>query len=592
MIRINCALRHAAAYCVAIFALGYVLPASAETPLILSHAKWNEAADFDVYFPLRNKAELDKLVEAQVDQSSDRYHKWLTPDEFETRFGPTSETIAQVTAELNGLGFHVAEHRGQMLHVTANVAAVESAFGVSINHARFAEGTEALVADGALRLTPTLAASGAQISQFTTVGPFRKHSQVVDLPLGKHPENYESELGPYVTADLRQAYDYPSVEAVNGKGVVIGILMQGGYNASDIDGYFHYEGVPSSLYPKLTNVPVNGGTAFSTSGSVETHLDIQQSAGMALGATERLYNLSDLSDPTVLYGLNLMVAENVVDVVNMSFGEPEVDYLAKNNGGISRTYLLAIEETLFEQGSAQGITFVASSGDHGSKPESAPKGDTVLNVEAPASDPYVTGVGGTNLVTDFTQGSLDSTYVSEFELPDDEKGGELWASGGGTSIFFSKPSFQTLVPTPSTKWRTVPDLALHMGGCPGDAIDSCAGKRSADWVAIGGKLEGVIGTSASSPDIVGMYALTAKLAKSRLGWMNPSLYQAAKYQAAHPSVVIYRHKLITGGNGTYNIKAPYDMVIGNGTIDARLFIEGLLGKSLPASGVPESATNP
>jgi subtilase family serine protease len=479
-----------------------------------------------------------------------------------------------------------------MLHVTANVATVEAAFGVSINHARFAEGTEALVADGELQRTPALVASGAQIPQFTTVPGFRRHSRIVDVPAREHPDNYISDLGPYLTADLRQAYDYPSVKSVNGQGIVIGILMQGGYNASDIDGYFKFELVPSSLYPKLITEKVNGGTPFSTSISGETHLDIQQSAGMALGATEFLYNLSDLDDPTVLYGLNLMVAENAVDMVNMSFGEPEVDYLAKNNGGISREYLLVIEDALFEQGSAQGITFVASSGDHGSKPKSAPSGNDVLNVEAPASDPYVTGVGGTNLVTDFTKGSNDSTYVSEFELPDPEKG-ELWASGGGVSIFWPKPSFQKLVTTPSSKARTVPDLALHMGGCPGDATSKCAGTRSADIEAIGGKLFGVIGTSASSPDIVGMFALAAKLVKGhRLGWMNPSLYEAAAYQAKHPTTIIFRHAAITGNNGTYNVKAPYDMVIGNGTIDARLFIEGLLGVKLAASGVPATATNP
>jgi len=74
-----------------------------------------------------------------------------------------------------------------------------------------------------------------------------------------------------------------------------------------------------------------------------------------------------------------MVSDNNVDIVNMSFGEPEVDFLAKNNGGISQTYLLTIYDTLFEQGSAQGITFVASSGDYGGNPRADPSGGTRLS---------------------------------------------------------------------------------------------------------------------------------------------------------------------------------------------------------------------
>lgn len=581
---------YAAVCCIALVVAGSVRPAIAETPLVLSHAASIEKADFDVYFPLRNKAELDKLVEAQVDRQSPLYHQWLKPEEFASRFGPTAETIASVTSELNSLGFQVTEHRGQMLHVAASVASVESVFGVRINHARFAEGTEALVADGALHLTPALAASGAHIPQFTTVGPYRKHSQAAKIPSGARPDNESSVYGPYLAADLRQAYAYPSYTSVNASGITIGILMSNAYNLTDIDTYLSDDGIAVADRGKLSTVLIDGGAAYSSSNSAETHLDIEQSMGMAIGASEILYNLSNLSNPVVLFGLNTIVSDNAVYVVNMSFGEPEVDYLASNNGGISQEYLVQIEDMLFEQGSSQGITFVAASGDHGSDPRSAPSGDPVLGVEEPASDPYVTGVGGTNLETTYTSGSYNSAYVKEFELPDTEAVG-VWASGGGKSIFWAKPSYQSLVATGQTV-RTVPDIALHMGGCPSDATDTCEGIRSADWLILGGEALGEIGTSASSPDIVGMFALTAKLAKSRLGPMNKALYTAGAYQVAHPTDIIFRHSAITGNNHNYTIKAPYDMVIGLGTPVATKFIEGLLDITLSVAGIPGSSTNP
>jgi subtilase family serine protease len=205
----------------------------------------------------------------------------------------------------------------------------------------------------------------------------------------------------------------------------------------------------------------------------------------------------------------------------------------------------------------------------------------------------VIAVGGTNLVTAHATGSNNSAYVREFELPDAESGGVVWSSGGGVSQLWLKPTYQTLVTTQSPKFRTVPDLALHMGGCPGDATNACSGARSADWVAIGGQLVGEIGTSASAPDIVGMLALAAKLTTGhRLGFMNTALYQAAQNQVAHPTQVVFRHSAITGNNGTYPIKVPYDLVIGNGTIDARAFIQRLTGTTLAASGIPGTASNP
>jgi len=135
-------------------------------------------------------------------------------------------------------------------------------------------------------------------------------------------------------------------------------------------------------------------------------------------------------------------------------------------------------------------------------------------------------------------------------------------------------------------------VALHMGGCPSDATDSCEGIRSADVLIIGGAESGEIGTSASSPDIVGMFALTAKLANGRLGPMNKYLYEAGAFQIAHPTAVLFRHKYISGTNYNYTIAAPYDMVIGLGTPYATNFIDWLLGGSLPVSGVPGTATNP
>jgi kumamolisin len=144
------------------------------------------------------------------------------------------------------------------------------------------------------------------------------------------------------------------------------------------------------------------------------------------------------------------------------------------------------------------------------------------------------------------------------------------------------------VPTGSSKFRTVPDLALHMGGCPNAAVMPCGPNRSSDWEWLNGQRFMQVGTSAAAPDITGLFALKVNLTGSRLGPQNLEIYTLAKNQIAG-SGTPFHHAKIKGSNGHYVVKAPYDMVIGNGTVDARQFL-GIT--NLPASGNPGTASNP
>ena len=121
------------------------------------------------------------------------------------------------------------------------------------------------------------------------------------------------------------------------------------------------------------------------------------------------------------------------------------------------------------------------------------------------SDPSVTGVGGTNLQTVATPGVDDATYLSEnanfdprlpaeYEIGPDQfvtVGNNTWGSGGGFSIIFPKPLYQFFVDTGSDTRRSVPDVSLTMGACPGDADltkENCVVlPRSAVIVWIGGE---------------------------------------------------------------------------------------------------------
>jgi subtilase family serine protease len=360
------------------------------------------------------------LIESQNQPNSRDYHRWLTPGQFGERFGPSQATIASVTAALEAQGFTVASHTGQKLHVTATAGKIESAFGVRLLHAGGLGAGQALVADRPLVLPGVLAASGAVMPQFATVPPFDHNVATA---------NGHSPTGRYTTADLRQAYDYPSAEALTARGVHIGILMDGAVNDSDLAGYWMAAGLPDALKPSVATILVNGGRATATK---EATLDIQQSGGMSLAASIHLYSIPDLTHANIMAGLNHIIEDNVADVVNMSFSGAEADYAPAANQGISQTALANMEHQLFQQGTAQGITFVGSSGDHGAIPIVG--GQPTRSVEYPASDPYVVGVGGTNLVTAYKPGSNNSAYVSENANHDFLPNGEVWGSGGGISV--------------------------------------------------------------------------------------------------------------------------------------------------------------
>lgn len=582
-----------------------------EVAQTIERAAPEQKSTFDIYIPLQNRSALEKLELAQHTPGNAQYHKWLKPAEFNARFAPDKTTLAAITRELHAKGLEVTESHTHSIRVTGSVRAIEQAFSTSLSRARFASGREVLAASTELKMTPALAAVHAVVPDFAGIN----HMQAIARPNGKvMPQNREGKYGGYWFTDLKQAYDWPSYKAYTGKGVTIGILMEAGYSKADTDAYFAHEKLAT---PKITEVNIDGAQPYDSKNpfnSAEVQLDIQQSGGMAPGASIIHYNIPDLYDSTILGALTAIlegdstVNGDVADVVSMSFGGPELFYTRAYNGGRDFTGFLQIFDDMFAQGNAQGISFVASTGDGGAlsipplacfQPKAKPGcGTEQFSVESPASSPHVTGVGGTNLTTtadpkDPTD--LNSAYVGESayfdKLASDifygtPVSGAIWGSGGGKSVFYKAPAFQSLVKTGSPM-RTVPDLSLHMGGCPSGAVTPCAAVDSFDWVGIAGKFYGFIGTSASAPDFAGLTALKIERLGTRLGNQNFEIYALAAAQAAGEGDAVF-HQNIKGNNG-YTAKAGYNLVLGNGTVRGRDFI---LAPTAPRAGVPQTPTNP
>lgn len=613
-------------YCVllsAVFMALLGLNAKAQNRLRLSGpANINQRVEFNIYLPLRNTDELDRLLEAQHTRGSGQYHKWLTPAEFRERFGPNPQDVADLTQIVGSYGLKVAGVHSHGVRVQGSVGAIQRAFGTTMSAHVALNGSAKLVASAPLILPPALDRMGARIIHFGSLPELQSHARRVvgPIPLERlAPQNRQSPFGAYWFNDLKQAYDFPSVQSLDGRGRIIAIMAVSDILKSDIDAYFAHESTKSAPIstPKIERLRIGGGSPPfdpNSSGSFEAELDLEQAGGMAPGATLLLVNLPGPFDNSFIDGYLDLVELNIADIVSTSFGLPEALYTAAYNGGQDLTDIPRIFDALFKQGNAQGITFVNSSGDSGGLPAppvsyftETPQfppvvvGKFLPGVETFGSSPHVTSVGGTNLKTTFDPPSLESSYVHEQafgdpEVPFDPFGlgnlvsGGVFGSGGGESAIFSKPPYQELVDTGSSM-RTVPDISLQMGGCP-QIAKSCRPSDSFTAEAFAGQLVGVIGTSVSAPDFAGILALKEQfLGGSRLGNINYEIYAiAASQPAVANSPLDFLHQGQPGSNGPFSTtKTGYNMVLGVGTPLVRNFI---FAPELPPAGNPQTKSNP
>ena len=180
---------------------------------------------------------------------------------------------------------------------------------------------------------------------------------------------------------------------------------------------------------------------------------------------------------------------------------------------------------MFAKATLKGITLLASSGDQGAAQPSCDGSTFIKAASSPASDPLVTGVGGTLLDAD----RLTGVYHSEttWNEPQFEAG-----TGGGFSVVYGTPVFQKNLHLPS---RGVPDVAYNAGINSGVlAAWSSSGLGPDLFFRFGG-------TSAGSPQWAGLVALAAQLRHARVGYLNPQVVPAVAGQAGLRRAVPRHH---------------------------------------------------
>ncbi len=602
-------------------ALGAVAAPSGAAERFVADARPAQAVDFTVHVPLRNAKQLDQLIVLQTNAGSPLYHHFLTPTQFRASFGASPATVASVAGSLQKAGFAVHQNGSQLLQVRGTAATVEAAFSARLGVAVDANGRHTIAARTALHVPSALAAVGASVAGLTAaVQPRPMYERALAAPANRY-----STVGPYWFDDLKQAYNYPSYEVANGRGVTVATVGNSDFSSSDADAYFAHEKLGKgglAPAPVIDHLVLPGGAPFdpTTGISDEANLDTQMVGGSAPGAHVIGVAIGGPGE-AFLNAYAYLDEANRADIVSTSYGACELFYLPAYNNGIDQTSILYAYHDLFRQGNSQGITFIFSSGDQ-SGLGCAPPGYITMPKQGKAypaipgagiwvDDPNVTSVGGTNLITQYQKGSLNSAYIMENSIGDRLIGGidfygtgntynnALWGSGSGTSVIFPKPNYQNKIPTGGGKMRIEPDVSMHMGGCPGYAPPvkvECGRldkngfpiRDSADLAVIGGQLFGLIGTSASAPEFAGLLAVKESVIKSRLGNENEDLYTLAASNATGH----YFRQGFEAYNGVVHTtpsQLGYNPIVGVGTPIGNNFV--LLPKA-PLAGLPQTASNP
>ena len=546
------------------------------TPGFIKSAKDLGEADLStvitatVWLKLRNENLLDKLAHDQYTKGSPSYHKWISQDDFNGTFGPTSQQLNAVQNFLSAHGlaivsvaennfyvktqgtiadmektFHVSIHNysfhGRTLRSNASDPSVSNPVGGQIAavtglddlgfEPMYAQPTDAEGAAFPMRavsITPqgvffegqcfrgvqTKTFSNAAAKETATYAGNRYGADISNTQLGH--------LAPcgYQPAEVQAAYGLnPLYQAgLDGSGETIVIVDAFGSDtiAEDADAFSFIYGLPR-ITPENFQIVKAPGLANNPLGparnwTLETTLDVEWAHAMAPGAKIVLVTATDRA--SLDEAVNLAVVRHLGNTISNSWSTIE---------GLGNPAQLSRMERILQQAAVQGIDANFASGDFGDEVSRV----GFASVDYPASSTFATGIGGTSLALNadnsiaFQTGwGNNLTRIAETNALGNAPVipplllGFQGGAGGGASLTFAKPAFQSGL-TGTT--RQVPDVSMLADPFTGvEFIETIDGQLSV----------GVIGgTSLATPLFSGVMALAAqKNGHAGLGQAAPLLY--------------------------------------------------------------------
>lgn len=354
---------------------------------------------------------------------------------------------------------------------------------------------------------------------------------------------------------MRTAYGLtPLIEkGFTGKGqTVVDIVSFGSPTLQkDIDAFDTQFGLPPITIQQISplNEPAPTGP---NDWANETTLDVETIHALAPGANiVVLISQVDQTGGTIGLTAFRQLLQYTIDhklgnIVSQSWGASEITLTdAAGQAEIQQW------DTLYKQATTRdGLTIFAASGDNGATAHDATgqRLSPTATTNFPASDPWVTSVGGTTL-------TRKGTTFAEV----------AWNhSGGGFSSFFPVPAYQKALPA------SVQTLARNRRGVPDVSGD--ADQTTGLAIYENGSWRTVAGTSASAPMWAALGAIADQMAGHPLGFLNTALYQiagSARYTQDFHDITVGNNSVSGAVNVQgYNAVPGWDAITGLGSPNA------------------------
>ena len=381
----------------------------------------------------------------------------------------------------------------------------------------------------------------------------------------------------YVPDQVEAAYGLPALysRGTTGKGETIVVVDAFGSPtiADDLLQFDQYLGLgtPPLQVVKFGSVP----TFDSSNGDMlgwanEATLDVEYAHAGAPDAKIVLVEVAKDDMQQLVLAVRYAVQHKLGNVISLSWGDFEQ--------ALGRSFVSSYS-SVFSQAASRHITIVASSGDSGAAGQDD-NGNYYHHPVAlwPATSPYVTAVGGTrlNLNAKGARNGLDTAWndtyssaVNKFFFGND--GPNPLASGGGKSVDYGRPGYQSGVRGVTGNQRGIPDISMSASCSVAVNVFETFTGGEGGWTAS-------CGTSESAPMFAAIVALADQVAGRPLGLINPALYALAARHAPGIVPVASGNNTVSFSGGTirgYSVGHGYNLVTGLGTVNGRYLVPEL-----------------
>ena len=428
---------------------------------------------------------------------------------------------------------------------------VADAFGIPVRDYRISEGADSGRVFYASTMQPGIPADAR--TEVAGIGRMLGYTPTSEaLP----PLPREVPGGGLLPKQLLNTYNATPLvkEGHTGKGQTVAVFAFDGFNQSDLDQFADTMELPRFEPTVVGDMPDHVGG--------EANMDLQLIHAVAPDAKLVLVNARSTTDN--VGGGAFEKLAGLMDTVDTRFRGAIWSFSI--GWGCDRMFTtsdFAPVRAALSRALSHGTTAFDASGDlaglecKGGRKWSEPPGPDDVGVDAVASLPEMTSVGGTKLST-----GPDGEWLAEQAWYD---GPLIQGTAGGASTLFGRPRWQTVgVGTSLPNQRLVPDISA--------VADPFTGVRVVlnQRVVVGG------GTSQAAPIWAGFTALmNQKLladGSGQLGDLNPLLYKVAK-TAPLPAF----QDINLGGNAIMPSSATgYDMVTGLGTPNVANLVRDIL----------------